>query len=81
MWEVKSLVPSRVKPITYQTDTCRFLAWRSAVIGWDKDWLAQCQEKVTEGYRVMVSATRFPSEAEYKDTMNAQCHKTVPILV
>ena len=29
MQEIKSLVPSQVKPI----DTCRFLVWRSALIG------------------------------------------------
>ena len=25
--EIRSLVPSQVKPMTYQIDACRFLAW------------------------------------------------------
>ena len=33
VWEIGSSVPSRVKPMTYKIDTCRFLAWHSALIG------------------------------------------------
>ena len=32
----------------FQIDTCHFLAWRSALLGWGKDWLAECQDTVTE---------------------------------
>ena len=32
-WAVENLVPGRVKPMTYKIDTCRFLAWRSELIG------------------------------------------------
>ena len=31
--EIESWVPSRVKPMIYQIDTCPFLSWRSALIG------------------------------------------------
>ena len=31
--EIGSLVPGQVKPMTYQIDTCRFLAWCFALIG------------------------------------------------
>ena len=54
VWEIRSLVPGRVKPMTYQIDTCRFLAWCSALIGygkissvsgqcdWVEYWVNQC---------------------------------------
>ena len=32
----------------FKIDTCCFLAWSSALIGLDKDWLTQCQDNVTE---------------------------------
>ena len=48
MWKFRSLVPSRVKLMTYKIDTCRFLSWRSALIGQGKDLLAQYQDNVTE---------------------------------
>ena len=48
VWEIRSLVPGWVKLMTYQIDTCRFLAWWSALIGYGKDWLAQCQDNVIE---------------------------------
>ena len=37
-----------VKSMTYQIDTCRFIALYSALLGDAKDWLVQCQENVTE---------------------------------
>ena len=46
---IRSLIPSRVRAMTYQIDTCRFLAWISALIGSRKDWLAQCQDNVARG--------------------------------
>ena len=32
--------------MTYKICTYFYLAWLSALIGWDKDWLAQYQENV-----------------------------------
>ena len=32
----------------FKIDTCRFLTWRLALLGLSKDWLAQCQDNVTE---------------------------------
>ena len=48
MRKIGSLVPGRVKSRTYKIDTCRFLAWRSAFKGLNKDWLAHCQDNVIE---------------------------------
>ena len=50
IWEISSgsLVPGRVKLMTYKIDTFCFLAWHSALRGYDKDWLALCQDNVTE---------------------------------
>ena len=33
MWEIQGSVPGRVKQITYQIDTRRFLSWHPALIG------------------------------------------------
>ena len=30
--EIGGLVLSRVRPMTYQIDTCRFLAWQAALL-------------------------------------------------
>ena len=48
--EIGSSVSSRVKLVTYIIDTCRFLDWRSELIGYAKDWLAQCQDNATAWY-------------------------------
>ena len=45
--KVGNLNLSRVKPITYKIDTCCYLAWRSALIGYDKDWFVQYHNNVT----------------------------------
>ena len=47
VWEIGSSVPGRVKSMTYKIDTCCFLAWRFAIIGYGKEWLAECQDNVT----------------------------------
>ena len=44
----RSLVPGRVKPMIYQIDTCRFLAWCPALLWWGKYWLDQRQDNVIE---------------------------------
>ena len=28
----------------FKIDTCRFIAWRLALLGLGNDWLAQCQD-------------------------------------
>ena len=48
LWEIGSMIPSRAKPMTNKINTCRFVAWCSALIGWDQDWFAQCQDNMTE---------------------------------
>ena len=48
LWEIVGLNPGQVKPVTYKIDTSRFLSRCSALLGWDKDWLAHCQHNVTE---------------------------------
>ena len=48
MWEIGSLVPGRVKPMTFKIDTYCFLAQCSALIAQGKAWLAQCQYNGTE---------------------------------
>ena len=32
-WDIGSLVPGRVKTVTYKIDTWRFLAWHSILFG------------------------------------------------
>ena len=64
----------------YQIYTCHFLAWRSALIGYGKDWLAQFQNNVT-GWDIR-SLFRLPDvqmRQHYKVTMSVHCHKTVPV--
>ena len=38
----------QVKPMTYKIDSCHFVARHLALLGYGKDWLAQCQNNVTE---------------------------------
>ena len=52
MWKVGNLNPVRVKPITYQIDTCRYPAWCSTLTGYGKDWLAQYQYNVILGLKL-----------------------------
>ena len=42
MRKVGSSVPGRGKQMIDKTDTCHFLAWRLALLGYGKDCLAQC---------------------------------------
>ena len=46
--EIGSSIPGRVKPMTYQIKTCRFIAWRLTLIEYGKDWLVRSQDNVTE---------------------------------
>ena len=40
---------NQVKPMTYQIDTCRHLAWCLVLIGYDKARLTQDQDNMTCG--------------------------------
>ena len=44
----------------FKIDTCHFLASRSALLGWVKDWLAQCQDSVAEWNIIIRSWCRWP---------------------
>ena len=41
-------VEGRVKPVNYKIDTWPHLAWRPALLGYGKDWLARYQGNMTE---------------------------------
>ena len=50
--EIGEAEPHRFKPWLsqandFEIDTCHFLARSFALLGCDKDWLAQCQDSVT----------------------------------
>ena len=36
------------QPMTYKIELFSFLSWQSALFGYGKDWLAQCQDNTTE---------------------------------
>ena len=44
-------------------DTCHFLTTKSISLEYDKEWLAQCQDNVTVGYKVMMLMAWPPSGA------------------
>ena len=46
MQKIGGLSLNWFKPMAYKIDTCRYLAWHSALMECVKDWLAQCQENV-----------------------------------
>ena len=48
--------------------TCHFLAMCSSLIGYCKDWLAQCQDNVTSG-----DDTGLAVGQHYKVAMNVHC--------
>ena len=80
--EIESLILGQVKPVTYKVDTCHFLAWCLALIGYGKDWLAQCQDNGTEwDIRSWCQQSDFPVGQYYKVVMSVHCHKLVPILI
>ena len=66
--------------ITHKIDTCCFLAWFSALIGYDKDWLAQFRDNVTEwDIGLQCRWPGFPVGEHYKVAMSANCHKALPV--
>ena len=74
--------PRGFKPWSSQTndfkiDTCHFPASRLALLGSSKDWLAQCQDNVTE-WDTRSWWPGFPVRQHYKIGMRALSHKSVP---
>ena len=68
--------PAWVKAMTYQIDTCRFPARCSALLGYGKDWLAQCQDNVTDwGITSWCWRPGFPVGQHYKVATSVHCHK------
>ena len=55
VWEIRSLVPGRVKIVTYKIDTCHFLAWPLAVIRLGKDWLMRLSGILGDGAGGLIS--------------------------
>ena len=45
---INCVVPGRVKPMNCKINAFLFLDRRSTLLGLAKDWLAQCQDNVTE---------------------------------
>ena len=71
-------IPWSGQTIDFKIDTCRFLAWRSA-LGYSKDWLAQCQDNVTEwDNRSWCWQPGVPVRQHYKIAMCTHCHKSIP---
>ena len=79
---IRSTNPCRVKPITHKSDTCHFLAQRSALLAQGNEWLAQCQDNVT-GWDIgsWCCWSDFPMGQHHKVVMCVYCHKLVPILI
>ena len=77
--KVGSSNSSRVQQIPYQIDTCDYLAWYSALIGWGKDCLAQHQKSVT--VRDIMSwcwHSGHPGGQHYKVAISVHCQKVGP---
>ena len=76
-----SLIPARVNSLTYKPDTCCFVAWQSILISEGKDWLAECQDNVTE-WDIGLSCwwPDFPVVQHYQVDMSVYWHKSVPVM-
>ena len=57
--------PGSIQTNNFKIDPCHFLARRSTLLGYGKDWFGHCQDDVTRGnqYQVMVPMARFSSGA------------------
>ena len=76
------MVPGRVKSMTCNIDTCRFLAWHLTLIGYGKDWLVQYEDNVTEwDIGSWYHWPDVPLEEHHKVAMSVYCHNLVPILI
>ena len=69
---------SKIDP-QLKIDTCRFVAKRSALLGYCKDCLVWCQDNVTK-WDISVHSL-ISVEQHYKVTVTAHCHKSVLILI
>ena len=82
VWKVGSLKHSRAKHVTYKIDTCHYLAWRFALIGWDEDRLGRCEDNLTvcdiRGFGAGGLISQWDST---KFAMSAHCHKSVSVLI
>ena len=80
--EIVSLVPGRVKPMTYQIYTCRFLACRSALIGYGEGWLTYGQDNVTkQDVGSFCCQHDFPVKQQCNVAMSVHCHNSASILI
>ena len=65
-----------------QIDTRHIPARRSILIGYNKDWLAQCQDNVTEwDIGSWWQWPDFPVGQHCKVIMCVHCHKWVPVVI
>ena len=78
---VGSSNPSRVKLMTYEIDTCRYLAWHLALIGYDKDWLAQNQDNVTEWDIGVIVPVAWSPSGQHDKFMCVSNHKSLPVMI
>ena len=71
------------KPTTYNIDTCRYMTWRSTLIGLEKEWLAQhCTDNGTVWD--IESCWQWPGiqfNQYYIVAMNVHCLKLLLLLI
>ena len=72
--------PRSIQPDDLNIDTCHFLARCLALLGQGKDWLAQCQDNVTE-WDIRCWQLGLPVQQHYTIDMSVHCLKSVPILI
>ena len=77
-WEIRAhgFEPWSSQANDLRIDNCRFLARCSTFLGQNKDWLAQCQDKVTEwDTRSLCKQPGLPVMKQYKATITPHCYK------
>ena len=78
MQKIRSSILGQVKPMTYKIDTCHYLAWCSALIGYGKDWLTQCQNNAIEWDTGSWCSGLIIQWEHYRVVMSVHCHNSVP---
>ena len=74
--------PGRVQTNGLRIDTCHFLARHSALRGYGKDCLAQCQDNVIEwDIRSWYWWPGLPVGHHTNVVMSLHCHKSVCVLI
>ena len=81
MLDIAGSNAGRVKLITFKIDTCCFLARHSALIGYGKDFLAQCQNNVTEWDISGDGAVGLPLGKHCTFATNVHRHRSEPVLI